>query len=658
MADDDDSNVPLSSIVKSRGKSVASLLLEIEEYPKPHLKRLSFIRNLECLVSDESSSEGPRLERRKVNAFKERNYVALSYTWDTSDQEDPRKGKYEVQTRDKARFWPSPVRDCVLDRVLSFMRSKGLGLLWIDRHCVKQNTCRGMCHHKRCNEKRSAIEAMDLVYRLSEHPVALLGRPIEWEEEMDLLFKLLKGRFDKGFDRTSHEEILRVLRLLSRITKDRWWTRAWTFQERYRAREKMILLIRHPDFLEGKKQAHGIFSNVRNELCIKSVDFCEFSTKLCLTVQAQTPQRDDVSHHTKSILHALGKYTVLLDKSMSMTPRIVADIQTRSLTDAWDKLAIIANCCQYTVRMDPKEMQTQKSLSIAILAMCLLNGEVLQNGSQDSPFSVSEKTISQYLEDQAFKRFCAPQSQQNLAFNKRCRFVDVKFRPAGIETKGHLWSLGRMIDTSKFRLPLPEAKRKSSSLSQNDERCLTQLAAELRHLGETSLAAQIARFLSHDPDRQREPFPMDYMCLMAHKLATAIVEGKMLRLGRIWNTRGEEVPSSAIFVWDLDDTEDVNRKGKSQSFNRNIRRSRKPKNAYAFTASKRLERGSQERGTNDLNRHLSLEVDYITSRENAGCPIPRLYIKRWAVGICFFYGSARSTVIFPWPSTFLETPSQ
>jgi hypothetical protein len=475
---------------------------------------------------------------------------------------------------------------------------------------------------------------------------------------MDLLFKLLNGRFAKGFDRTSHEEILRVLRLLTRITKDRWWTRAWTFQERYRGKEKMTLLIRHSEFLEGKKQAYRIFSNVPNELCINSVKFCTTSTNFCCAVQDRTPQRDDVSHHTESILRALGQYNVLLDKSMAMTPRIVADIQARGLKDAWDKLAIIANCCQYKVRMDPKEMQTPKSLSITILAMCLLNGEVLRNGFQDGPFSVLEKTISQYLKDQIFEGFRAPQSQLDLTFNKKCRFVDVEFRPAGIETKGHLWRLGRIIDTARFRLPLPETKTSSSSFSQDDERRLTQLAAELRHLGETSLAAQIARFLNHDPDRQRESFPMEYMRLMAHEVATAILEGKMLRLGRIWNTRGEEVPSSAIFVWDLGDTEDINRKGKSQRFNRNVRRSRKPKDAYAFTASRPLERGSQERGTNDLNHHLSLEVECITSREKAGCPVPRLYIKRWAAGLCFFYNSATSPVIFPWPSTLLQIPSR
>jgi hypothetical protein len=654
----DDSNIPLSQIVKRHGRSIASILLEIKENKEPQWKCLDFISELECLAIDEGSSEGSRLKRHKINAFKEQHYVALSYTWDTSDQENPRKGKYKVENRDESQIFPSPVRDCIFDRVFSFMRARGLGLLWIDRHCVKQKVCNnnGICAHRRCKEKQRAVESMDLVYHLSKHPVALLGKPIEWEDEMDILFKILDGQLLKRFSETSHQEILQALRLLSRITKDRWWTRAWTFQENYRAGVHMTLLIPHPQFLEAKKQAYRIFSDIPNELCIKSVHFCEVSTEFCLAVQAQIPQRDDISQHTKSILQVIGKYTVLLDKSMSMTPKFIADIQTRGLSDAWDKLAIIANCCQYAVRMNHKEMQTPESLSLSILAMCLLNGEILLNGSREDSLPLLEKTISQYLEDQTFQEFCAPQSKHDLTFNKGCRFVDVKFRPSGIETKGHLWKLGRIIDSGRFRLPLPKVEKSSCSLSHNEQRRLTQLTAELRLLGETSVASQIERFLNHDANRQdrfsnSESFSRYYMYLMAKELVVAIEKGKSLRLGRVWNSSREEVPSSAIFVWDSDNME-RNITGKPHHINNNSRRGRRPKKAYAFTASRPLKRGSQQQGTNDLDHYVSLEVEWPLSGKQAPHSPPRLYVKRWAVGMCFFYGMTRTKVIFPWPSTF------
>ncbi|EXM15383.1 hypothetical protein FOTG_16261 [Fusarium oxysporum f. sp. vasinfectum 25433] len=96
----DDSNSSLRNIVKNKGKSVASLLLEIRGNQLRQRKCLKFIRNLECLRIDENSSEEPRLIRDKINAFRTQDYVALSYTWDISDQENPENGKYQVPDRD------------------------------------------------------------------------------------------------------------------------------------------------------------------------------------------------------------------------------------------------------------------------------------------------------------------------------------------------------------------------------------------------------------------------------------------------------------------------------------------------------------------------------------------------------------------------------
>lgn len=135
---------------------------------------------------------------------------------------------------------------------------------------------------------------MYLIYSLSEHPVALLGIPIEWEYERDLLYRVLTGKLVKGLKQINRDEVLQTLSLLSRITKVRWWTRAWTFQEDYRGRPDMTLLIRHPQFLEAKKQDNRIFSDVPNELCIKAVCFSKASTEFCRAVQDESTQRGDV----------------------------------------------------------------------------------------------------------------------------------------------------------------------------------------------------------------------------------------------------------------------------------------------------------------------------------------------------------------------------
>ncbi|UPK92191.1 hypothetical protein LCI18_003126 [Fusarium solani-melongenae] len=683
---EDDSKIPLSNIAQYHDKPIVSLLLDIQKTPQqPQWKCLHFIRNLECLSVDESSREElvrsvgslkPRswnqritLIRHEINAFKKRDYVALSYTWERSDYEDQSSGKYAVQTRDKHQFFPSPVRDCVFDRVLSYMQANDLDLLWIDRHCVKQKTCgkKGVCYHARCNEKQDAIQTMDLVYKLSKHPVALLGMPIEWQDELDLLAKVLTGRLvDKPLgtsnfqlsQTTSQGEVSRAMGLLSRITKDRWWTRAWTFQENYRAGANMILLIRHPPFLEAQKRSYGrLFSDVSCEICIKSVDFCKTSTELCLAVQAQTPRQAVVSYHAEQVLAVVGKYTVLLDRSKSMTPSVITAIQRRSLGDAWDKLAIIANCCQYAIRMDNLELKRMsRSLSLSMLAMCLLNGEILHNGvEEEDPTSMSDKTVSQYLKDQAFKGFCAPRSERDLTFNKRCRFVEVQLKRSGIKTTGHIWRLGKIIHTAKFRLPLSGAEKPSCRVTPDKQGRLTQLVAELRQFGETSLATQIERFLNDDSTTsdasfKSEAFPKRYMNMMAEELAVAIENGRSLRLGQIWGPLEPEVPCSAIFILDSSRTEGRDIGDEPHETNTRSKGDRGSQEAFVFTATRPMERGYQQNGTNDLDHHVSLEVSWPLSWRQTPNRLPRLYIKRWLLGLCFFYGFTKTDVIFPWPS--------
>jgi len=45
------------------------------------------------------------------------------------------------------------------------------------------------------------------------------------------------------------------------------------------------------------------------------------------------------------VLHAAGRYTLMLDGSICMTPTVTADIKVRGLSKPWDRLALVANCC-------------------------------------------------------------------------------------------------------------------------------------------------------------------------------------------------------------------------------------------------------------------------------------------------------------------------
>ena len=92
------------------------------------------------------------------------------------------------------------------------------------------------------------MQSMDLIYSYSKFPIGLLTKPLESQEFLYLLQRLLRsglteysgGRNPPVLKRgISAREALKVVELLDYITSDKWWTRAWIFQEGYRSSTKM-----------------------------------------------------------------------------------------------------------------------------------------------------------------------------------------------------------------------------------------------------------------------------------------------------------------------------------------------------------------------------------------------------------------------------------
>lgn len=81
-----------------------------------------------------------------------------------------------------------------------------------------------------------------------------------------------------------------------------------------------------------------------------------------------------------------------------------------------------------------------RSLGLSILALVLLNGEVLDNCEKQDQLKIADMTVSQFL---------ASQVCRNGYYASRCGFIDVKLTMTGIRTRGHLWKLGEVIDASE-----------------------------------------------------------------------------------------------------------------------------------------------------------------------------------------------------------------
>ena len=64
-------------------------------------------------------------------------------------------------------------------------------------------------------------------------------------------------------------------------------------------------------------------------------------------------------------------------------------------------------------------------------------------------------SVTEYLDACFFKGIYAFKNEHDLTFNKGCRFINVTLSASGIVTKGHLWKLGRIIQTGEFSRRLP-----------------------------------------------------------------------------------------------------------------------------------------------------------------------------------------------------------
>ncbi|KAK6075781.1 hypothetical protein SCUP234_07582 [Seiridium cupressi] len=421
--DDDDKDQTLSELARHHDKPIINLLLEIQEHQERRGKDLRLLQNLECFYpksnrkrkraslaehfdDNESEPHTSLFRSDPVNAYNEPNYVAISWCWTLRGEKGAGKlsNAYELETRDGQ--WVRPrLRDRIFDRVVRYMQNFDVELLWIDKYSIPQRVCEAAfdCDHDRCIRKRESLQAMDLVYKHSRHPVGLLEQQLENEEDLALLALLLDGgmvgqapraqRFwlPKGSDTRAAKK---ALKLVQRLTSDVWWKRAWIFQENYRS-------------------GAGLGSE----------------------------EKDAITQ----ILSAAGRYTILLRGSSSMSPSIVPNIEQRDIGNVWDRIAIVANCCKYSIRLDELSLKEQGfSLGLSMLAMFLLNGEILYNDPFEMDKHFERYTVSQLLKMQSFKGFHYPADKYSLTFNKGCRFTNVELKEDGILTKGHLWKLDYM----------------------------------------------------------------------------------------------------------------------------------------------------------------------------------------------------------------------
>jgi hypothetical protein len=276
-----------------------------------------------------------------------------------------------------------------------------------------------------------------------------------------------------------------------------------------------------------------------------------------------------------------------------------------------------------------------------MLALCLLNGEILNNNDRDGDETILGENIYGFLKQQAFERF-GPPVRQELMFIKGCRFLNVRLAMDGIVTSGHLWTLGAMLSPAEFSDHLPFEPDAPNGLDRPIRRRLRQLAQVIQASGYAVLAEKLETFLRDDSKRAQQGFfSKQYQDLMAEQIVAAIDEGKPLRLGFLAQSGRGRRSCGGIFVSERSEDGD--------EWEEDVP-------AYVFTASHPEKIDPDSPVSEDLDRHVSLDVDCqdLTTSFSTGQQ-PRLYTKRWVNGLLFFDGCPRDDVLFPYPASLVET---
>ncbi|GIZ48177.1 hypothetical protein CKM354_001125000 [Cercospora kikuchii] len=573
-------------------------------------------KNLSCIWINPNNTLQLRGGRYRSSGIQD--YVAVSYSWkETPGLEDAKAGGYSIFDCKDGHVRPSKVRDQALSRVIRYAKYHQVFRFWIDRECIPDD---------KSEERQIAMESMDLVYRTSAYPVGLLAATLETQDQVNQLQDLLLGAY-AVLDEDSYPRLVQpvhasssraAFNLLRRLQADRWWNRAWIFQEEYLSSIRMHLLIRRKQDTVAFRQ----FGFLHGEMCINAANFREQATIFLLAFQREAQGKR--SRVSAQMLKMLGSYKIQYRfqhdaKGKAMAPRIFADIQRRGIEKLHDRIHIAANSCNYAIRFNSEIMLDRgHDLDLCLLTMYLLNGELLR-GVRNIQKLPTDMHLTNYLQYITFDKFDVPVEGKDLSYLKTCRLYGVSLSYEGILAKGHVWRFSGALFTRAWP-PAPRWSRKyhNKGLNNFQRDCLHQALIKLRNYDQALhfLAGRIEHYLEQDM-LDADPSPVkQHMDLMAESVVEAIRVGKPLQ---VVSMHEDALPCSL------------------------------------FTGLMKPATGvfaSWYAGFGGDGRHRQSQVSLGVEVEDtiAG---PRLTTVQWVNGLVFFKQNEQTTVIFRWPQKWL-----
>ncbi|KAH7130924.1 hypothetical protein EDB81DRAFT_129499 [Dactylonectria macrodidyma] len=588
----------------------------------------------------------------ELRHHKSEEYIAVSCPWSLPGH-DKVSGRYRFAPVQPPGVIMAP--DIVLERILNFKICNSDYLdtpFWVDKLCINQDAS---------DEKEMAVHSMDLVYQYSGKKVVTDGQEqilgcslgllfveITTVAQLTMLRKLLDSKFAENNDNAPRllvpvDEAIPVLELIEAIIQDSWWHRAWIFQEEFLASRHMVLLL--PCTLDRtglfeNEDGVDLFGKTSGEIEVRPLNFRTEVTVFCLALSRHVDK--SIQERCFKILTYARRYTFLYRCKYSagpssvvhaMSPAIFEDISTRGITVPSDILAIAANCCRYTSRLNAQILNSfDESLSIAILALFVMNGEIFRQDAM--PETVMQQNILECLRT-AKLRVIPPLQAAELIFIKMCRLPTVKMSDVGLTVRGALSRLDKRI---KVKISTTDEEfywktnddTQTNAISEGEQRLLVALEGHLKSIyqeGGRALHSKVREFLDDKKARTAPQFwsQQHIQVMMAKAVCRAIVERRPLWLSRLHVPR-KWTPWLGIFIPD----DPLNESGHI---------------SFAFTAMQ------TDHEFKDRGAKLARKNTRVTSLEVRFNPGPRQIMPRkWMNGLCFFNNKDHpSDLTIPWP---------
>ena len=452
---------------------------------------------------DESSQSTRPLEKgRQLRPLKRQRL-------DQTPLGDAEKAPYDIMTSNGMRKGRVP-RD-VMDRTLRYAANKGLSFIWIDQECIEQDNP---------VEKELAIQSMHLVYRRSDYPLGLLTARLLHQQHIDALKFAIRYSFEElalhdvdprtessletpesrpipnlsaieSFIR-SFAEVLKIM------ARDRWLTRGWIMQEMVLAGEKMVFSLPcepclvKPDWggdVEGElhltlDQLVPIFDDVlSSDAKAREFDKIIVGMKGCQSIGYAFHASYRKLRHITLGTNADGNHNMWGYYRVCNPLAAVLFLEGRTNSRYGDRIAIVANLCDYAVRLNTTELdELGFGYSTCLFAMMLLNGDITYmiewakatNEPRHNTFNSEMPTLLRepgWSPLPAFSWMPAPHASLSLGF-RYAEFIDngnlslatimdpimqilePDFSRQGLHLRGWIWNINQTIILRDFQRQL------------------------------------------------------------------------------------------------------------------------------------------------------------------------------------------------------------